>query len=166
MDCKYCKSPCIKAGRSRTGTQRHYCKVCRTYQQTFYAHRALMIETNNSITTLLTEGVGIRSIARILHISITTIVSRIKTIANKTVRPHSVNQHGIFEIDELWIFVGNKNNATWIICPGSNRKTGDRFCRRLAYPRTTFTRHYCHACLKPFQSMYRWITSLPKSHSR
>jgi len=114
MDCKYCNSACSRAGHSRSGIQRYHCRDCKRYQQGNYVQHARSTDINGSIAELLTEGLAIRGIARILKISITTVVSRIKTIANSTVRPHSVNQHGIFEIDELWTFVGSKDNATWI----------------------------------------------------
>ncbi|HTE31896.1 MAG TPA: IS1-like element transposase [Chryseolinea sp.] len=114
MECKSCKAQCVKAGYTRNGTQRHFCKPCNKYQQQEYVYRAYTPGTSPSVIRLLREGVGIRSIARILKISVTTVTLRIRTIAKSLRRPRIDARQDVYEIDELWTFVGSKDNATWI----------------------------------------------------
>jgi insertion element IS1 protein InsB len=114
MECRYCKIACVKAGRSAIGIQRFRCKSCRKYQQECYRHHARLAGVDESIVALLTEGMGIRGISRVLKISATTVISRIKVIAAKTNRPSDRASGGIYEIDELWTYVGSKETKVWI----------------------------------------------------
>ena len=66
------------------------------------------------ITSMLKEGCGVRSIGRILSISKRTVLSRMLKIS-KQIRPPYFNKLGCkFEVDELWSYVGSKENITWI----------------------------------------------------
>jgi insertion element IS1 protein InsB len=126
MECKYCHGPCVKAGLTPTQVQRYHCKKCCKYQQRTYSMKAYHPGINSSIASLLTEGMGIRSMARILKISATTVISRIKAIAGQTTRlPCSIQ--ATYEIDELWTFVKSKRNPVWITY------ALDRLSGRVAY---------------------------------
>jgi IS1 family transposase len=61
------------------------------------------------------EGIGIRGIARVLRISITTVIERIKGIAHLLSKTEAYEKSGTYEIDELWTFVGKKENETWVM---------------------------------------------------
>lgn len=114
MRCKYCNHFCLKAGRHKSGIQKFRCKGCKKYQQQVYKYQACYKDINQSITRLLIEGLGIRSIARVLRISITTVIRRIKGIARLVNKPVAAIKRGIYEIDELWTFIGKKSNEAWI----------------------------------------------------
>jgi insertion element IS1 protein InsB len=62
-------SRCVRAGLRANGIQKFRCSACKKYQQKEYQKRAYHLDTNNRISQLLVEGVGIRSIARILKIT-------------------------------------------------------------------------------------------------
>ena len=62
---------------------------------------------------LTKEGLGIRSTARVLGISTTTLLKRILSIANSISRP-PVIKGKIYEVDELKTFLGKKNKKIWI----------------------------------------------------
>jgi IS1 family transposase len=64
--------------------------------------------------SLLIEGIGIRGIARVLKISVTTVIGRIKRIAKSINKSCAYVKNRIYEIDELWTFVGKKQNEKWI----------------------------------------------------
>ena len=87
MECKYCGGTCVKDGRQNNGRQRYKCKSCHRKQQALYSYNAYQKGINNAIITLTKEGVGIRSAARILDISPTTLLSRIVQIAQTISRP-------------------------------------------------------------------------------
>ncbi len=63
---------------------------------------------------MIKEGVGIRSIARILQISATTLLKRIIAISY-TVSLPVLKPRSNYEIDELCTFVRSKSKRIWIV---------------------------------------------------
>ena len=114
MNCRYCKSDCKKDGFQKNGTQRYKCKHCGKKQQGEYCYNAYDISTNAYIKTFVCEGVGIRSIARILNISTTTLFSRIISIA-KSINQPPVSTGQVYEVDEIKSFVKRKDKHIWIV---------------------------------------------------
>src|ERR1700761_5651627 len=84
--CRYCKSETIKFGKT-CGNQRYRCKKCRKIQLDTYKHNAYQVSVNAAIADHIKEGCGIRSIARLLHISANTVLKRIKAIAGSVRNP-------------------------------------------------------------------------------
>ena len=115
MTCIYCNGSCIKKGFQKNGNQKLFCKKCIKWQQVKYSNRACHTETNIKISTLVKEGCGIRSIGRILKISPTTTIARIKQIAKNIKKPLTL-KNKTYEVDELRTFVGNKTNLYWVVC--------------------------------------------------
>ena len=113
--CRHCQQGCVKAGVKSTGVQIYRCKSCKKYQQSYYKNQACHRNTDKSIVKLLVEGIGIRGIARVMNIAVTTVIDRIKQIAHSIQRTYSYVKGGTYEIDELWTFVGNKENETWVM---------------------------------------------------
>ncbi|WP_298753795.1 IS1 family transposase [uncultured Psychroserpens sp.] len=114
MKCKYCHQiNTIKKGK-RNNFQRYYCKDCKRSFQNNYSYKAYSSETNDLIKNLLKEGCGIRSISRIINISTKTVLSRMLKISNEIKPPYFQKLGCKFEVDELWSFIGNKDNVTWI----------------------------------------------------
>ena len=111
--CKYCGMKCVKCGLQKNGKQRFVCKDCMRRQQTEYHSSIYDIDIDNRIVDLTTEGVGIRSTARILKISITTLLRRIIIIAKQVKFPPTPICHS-FEVDEMWSFIKRKSNPIWI----------------------------------------------------
>ncbi len=114
INCKYCSQSCVKAGVRKTKRQTYRCKNCGKYQQHDYSNGAYHSSINKDIVSLLIEGVGIRSISRILSISMTTVINRIKRIAQSINKTYTYVKNGVYEIDELWTYIGKKDNETWI----------------------------------------------------
>ncbi|MBX2966466.1 MAG: IS1 family transposase [Cyclobacteriaceae bacterium] len=115
MECKYCKGRCIKAGFQKNGVQKFYCKACKKYQQAVYTSEAYHPQSNYRIAALLREGIGLRSMARVLRISLKTIIQRIRQIAGTIRKPFHYRKRGVYEMDELWSYVGKKSNEVWIM---------------------------------------------------
>ena len=114
MECKYCGQDCRRSGRQRNGTQRYCCKGCLKYQQENYRYRACNRATDNYIRSLSCESVGIRGIARVLGVAKGTVSSRIQLLA-KAIGPSSPEEKNVtFEVDELWTYIGRKDNEYWI----------------------------------------------------
>ena len=111
----YCHSRCLKAGFQKNGTQKFLCKGCKKYQQSEYTSGAYHPQSNNQIVSLLKEGIGLRSMSRVLRISLKTIITRIKRIALATRKPLCYLKNRVYQIDELWSFVRKKSNEVWIM---------------------------------------------------
>ena len=114
MNCQKCKEICQKAGRLRNGVQELYCRGCKKYQQVIYRYRAYEGGINSLIRLLVCEGVGVRGVARVVKIAVGTVSSRIRTLANSIERPVRTEVQPTFEVDELWTYIGRKENEYWI----------------------------------------------------
>ncbi len=116
-ECSKCvgeNSGFIKYGKTSRGKQRYQCKSCKTINILNYTYNAYEKNTNQKIILLTKEGLGIRSTARILKISATTLLKRILTIANKIIRP-TIKFYQTYELDEMRIFVRKKANTIWLV---------------------------------------------------
>jgi insertion element IS1 protein InsB len=123
MQCQYCRKNCQKAGRQKNGAQKLYCVACRKYQQKIYRNKAYEGRTDRMISALVCEGVGIRGIGRILKIATNTVLGRIKTIAMSIEKPLIPKDQPAFEVDELWTYIGRKENEYWLAY-ALNKTTG------------------------------------------
>ena len=108
VKCRYCAGYCIKNGKEKNGQQRFKCKSCKKSQQAVYQYNACATALDNPIIALTKEGVGIRGTARLLGISPTTLISRIKKIATEIKEPALVKGK-TYEVDELRTFVKKKD---------------------------------------------------------
>ncbi|MFT5875289.1 MAG: insertion element IS1 protein InsB [Clostridium sp.] len=114
MNCKNCnQTNCIKRGK-RNEIQRYYCKTCFTSFQENYYYRAYNTTTDPLLINLLKECCSVLGIARVLKISKNTVLSRILKISKQIKTPYFNTLGCKFEIDEMWSFIGNKKNVTWI----------------------------------------------------
>jgi IS1 family transposase/transposase-like protein len=114
MKCTQCKKLAIKNGKQATGKQRYYCKYCKTSFQSRYVYNAYQVNVNKSICQYLKEGVGIRATSRLLNISKTTVIRKIKLMASKTNIPIINEKHQYYELDEMRVVVGYKRKEAWI----------------------------------------------------
>lgn len=112
--CTYCHGNSIKYGKNGIGTQRYQCKDCRKVFLSSYINQAYVLGTNDSIAEHIKEGCGIRSIARLLRISTTTVLKRIIHIAKGIVRPFTLLRKE-YELDELCTYVKKKTNLIWLV---------------------------------------------------
>jgi len=108
LKCRYCDAHCIKNGKEKNGQQRFKCKSCKKSQQAVYQYNAYSTALNKNIIALTKEGVGIRGTARLLDISPTTLISRIKKIATEIKEPLLIKGK-TYEVDELRTFVKKKD---------------------------------------------------------
>lgn len=105
----------VKAGFTKAGKQRFRCKACGKTSIANYTYRAYQPNLNHNIVQLTKEGMGIRSSARFLKISTTTLLKRILSIADKLKLP-VISIGKSYEVDELCTFVKRKSKPIWIVC--------------------------------------------------
>lgn len=124
LHCPACKqSSCIiKNGSTKTGKQQYYCKNCSKRFIACYTYNAYQPAVNGSIVKLTKEGLGIRSIARYLRISCTTVLKRILKISVSLSAPVTISS--TYEVDEVHTYIGNKSRAVWIVY-ALERNTGN-----------------------------------------
>ncbi len=113
--CPKCKSTeLVKFGKSANRKQRFRCKSCSKSFILDYENNACDPEIDNRIILYTKEGLGIRSTARILKISTTTLLKRLLQIASRVKQP-PIPFGRIYEVDEMRIFIGNKKRLRWIV---------------------------------------------------
>ncbi len=112
MECRFCGGNCRKKG-IRNGLQSYQCAICRKYQKKQYNYHAYIIP-DELIVNCVREGLGIRSMSRLLGISAGTVLSRIEVIAKNIQKP-PIPMKKTFEVDELFTFIGNKNKKVCIV---------------------------------------------------
>jgi len=113
--CKHCYSKnIIKNGTTKTRKRQYICKNCNKRFVEFYSYQAYHKNINSQIIQFTKEGLGIRSSARILKISTTTLLKRIKKIAENISQPKIYN-HQSYEVDEMRFFIKKKSNPHWLV---------------------------------------------------
>ena len=80
----------------------------------YYTHNAYKPDLNQNIIQLTKEGLGIRSTARVLKISTTTLLKRIVSIA-KSINQPIISKGKEYEVDELCTFIRHKRNFIWLV---------------------------------------------------
>ena len=158
--CPKCKSKeIIKNGFTKNKKQQFVCNSCKSRFIDFYSYKAYNTWVNKRIIQFTKEGLGIRSTARILKISNTTLLKRIIAIAKK-IPNQIIYKNKSYEVDEMRIFIKNKEKPIWIVY-ALERKTrqvvnfsvGKRTKRTLQYvtntlllsnPKTIFTDKLIH----------------------
>ena len=110
---KFCSGTIIKHGCIK-GRQRFRCKSCSGTCMEVYINKACHSSISRSIVDHVNEGCGIRSIARLLNVSVDTVLSRIKRIANHIKKP-TIQTGSVYEVDELKTYIKSKACDYWVI---------------------------------------------------
>jgi IS1 family transposase/transposase-like protein len=103
----------LKTDIQKPRKQQFYCKNCNKRFLDFYTHNAYKPNINEKIIQFTKEGLGIRSSARVLKTSATTLLSRIIKIAKDIPRP-VLSSGKSYEMDEIRFFVKKKKRTFWL----------------------------------------------------
>lgn len=115
IKCKHCNEKnCIKNGKTSNNKQQYKCKDCQKRFVLDYTYQAYNSGINQQIIVLTKEGLGIRSTARVLNISTTTLLKRIVSIAQNIPQP-VISKGRIYEVDEICTFLKRKSRKIWIV---------------------------------------------------
>ncbi len=110
MNCPRCKSPDHKKNGKTSGRQRYKCRGCgynysielkSTASSTFVKRQALQ---------LYLEGLGFRSIGRILGVSHVSVQKWIKKFGQELEELKRENEISVVELDEMHTHIGNNKN--------------------------------------------------------
>ena len=112
MHCPKCSSVSkVKNGIVR-GKQRYRCQQCGcNYTQSHKKGKSDMMKALSYVLYL--EGLGLRSIGRVLKVSNVSVLRWIRELANNTQREEKEAKHcRVIEIDEMWHYLGKKNRKS------------------------------------------------------
>ena len=101
----YCKDGKIK------GRQRYLCKKCRYRYTVEKKSDVKSAETRRLALEMYLEGLGFRSIGRILKISYGTVYQWVKEWGSKVSLPQSNQPVAVVELDEMHSYVGSKKTT-------------------------------------------------------
>src|SRR5688572_17814847 len=104
MNCYYCQGSCIRKGKFKL-VQKYQCKQCKKYRRSAYCYRKYSLETEAKVTVLSNEGLGIRSIGRVLLIPRSSVQSLILRIAGKVNPPLCTDHLQEYEMDEMHTYI-------------------------------------------------------------
>ena len=123
--CRHCSSSnCIKKGK-RGNIQKLLCKTCGKHQQTIYINRRYTEADEENIRTHHNEGLGIRSIGRLLGIPTSSVQMLMERKAAKLQLPEPSQPNRIYLLDELQTFVAhNKESHRRYIISAMDKRTG------------------------------------------
>ena len=96
-----------KHGKSGEGKQRYRCTQCGLTQVENYSYTAYQKTINHNLVAFLKAGVGIRACGRLLKISPSTLMRRIRQLAAE-VKPPPLLMGKTYEVDELCTFYQKK----------------------------------------------------------
>ena len=115
VNCPRCKkNNAVKNGSTKNHKQQYYCKNCGKRFIDNYTYMAYKSNIDRNIILFTKEGLGIRSTARILKISTTTLLKRIISIARNIHQP-VISRGKIYEVDELCTYIRHKRNFIWLV---------------------------------------------------
>jgi len=112
MNCSKCNcSNSVKSGKIN-GRQRYKCKECGCNYTVLIKSTAKPKSFKQQALHLYLEGLGFRSIGRILGVSNVSVLNWIRDFGEKVHELHSANQKIEFvEVDELHTYVGRKKTT-------------------------------------------------------
>ena len=108
MDCPRCGSSCyIKSGKIN-GRQRYECKQCQYHYTVERRSNERPAETRQLALDMYLEGLGFRSIGRLLNVSNTAVLGWVKKYGKSVELPVLDEPVEVAELDEMHTFVGQK----------------------------------------------------------
>ena len=114
MDCTRCGSiNKVKRGIVN-GRQRYTCKDCGYNYTVAQKSTSKPDSVKRQALALYLEGLGFRSIGRILKVSHVSVYNWIKSYGSKLENIRSETDIEVVEIDELHTYIGEKKNYCWI----------------------------------------------------
>jgi IS1 family transposase/transposase-like protein len=120
MICPECDSEhIVKNGVKENGKQNHLCRICdRQFVETPSDHYRISEETRALVDRLLLEKIPLAGIARAAQVSERWLQYYVNNLYDNVPRKLTVlpkkKGHLTVECDEMWSFVGNKDNKQWI----------------------------------------------------
>ncbi|KYC49765.1 MAG: putative ATPase subunit of terminase (gpP-like) [Candidatus Methanofastidiosum methylothiophilum] len=110
MNCPRCKNPNHKKNGKISGRQRYQCSDCGYNYSVELKSTASSTSVKRQALQLYLEGLGFRSIGRLLGVSHVSVQNWIKKFGQDLEDLKSENEITIVELDEMYTCIGNKKN--------------------------------------------------------
>ncbi len=110
MNCPRCKSPNHKKNGKMSERQRYQCHDCGYNYSVELKSTASSTSVKRQALQLYLEGLGFRSIGRLLGVSHVSVQNWIKKFGQDLEDLKSENEITIVELDEIHTYIGNKKN--------------------------------------------------------
>jgi transposase-like protein len=110
MNCPRCKSPNHKKNGKISERQRYQCHDCGYNYSVELKSTASSASVKRQALQLYLEGLGFRSIGRLLGVSHVSVQNWIKKFGQDLEDLKSENEIAIVELDEMHTYIGNKKN--------------------------------------------------------
>ena len=111
MDCPKCKSISYNKDGIVNHRQRYLCKQCGYRYTVEKKSDVKSAEIKRLALEMYLEGLGFRTIGRILKISYGTVYQWVKEWGSKVELPKSENPVAVMELDEMHTYVGSKKTT-------------------------------------------------------
>lgn len=109
MDCPKCKSSRYTKAGFMKGRQRYKCLECHYHYTVVEKSTAKPMTMKRHALHLYLEGLGLRSIGRILGVSNVSVLKWIRAFGEQAENIRSEQHLDIVEMDELHTYIGQKN---------------------------------------------------------
>ena len=109
MDCPKCKSSQYTKAGFVNGRQRYRCTECHSLYSVTEKSTAKPMTMKRYALHMYLEGLGFRSIGRILGVSNVSILKWIRAFGKQVESIRSEQQIDVIEMDELHTYIGQKN---------------------------------------------------------
>ena len=110
MNCPKCKSSSHRKNGIVSGRQRYKCHDCGYNYSVEIKSTASSSFVKRQALQLYLEGLGFRSIGRILGVSHVSVQKWIKKFGQELEELKSENEISVVELDEMHTYIGNKKN--------------------------------------------------------
>ncbi len=110
MNCPRCNSSSHKKNGIVGGHQRYKCHDCGYNYTVELKSTAFSASVKRQALQLYLEGLGFRSIGRVLGVSHVSVQRWIKKFGQELENLKSENEISIVEMDEMYTYIGNKKN--------------------------------------------------------
>ncbi len=110
MNCPKCNSSSHKNNGIVGGRQRYKCHDCGYNYTVELKSTAFSASVKRQALQLYLEGLGFRSIGRVLGVSHVSVQKWIKKFGQELENLKSENEISIVEMDEMHTYIGNKKN--------------------------------------------------------
>ena len=111
MDCPKCKSTNFIKNGIVSGRQRYKCKHCGNNYTVEKKSDVKSADTRRLALSMYLEGLGFRSIGRVLNISYGTVYQWVKRWGEQVDLPRSESAAEIVELDEIHTYVASKKTT-------------------------------------------------------
>ncbi len=112
--CPYCQASerQVKNGRNSSGSQRMRCQICKRNYTPDPKPNGYEESVRTQALWMVLEGMSLRAVGRVLGVSPQSVANWLRAHAAQLPDAPSVSSPDVVEMDEMFIFIGQKKAAS------------------------------------------------------